>query len=60
VRTKPCNVYDVGQGEVSNDAGTTYHECVPLALVTADLHDMNNEFKHDMPDIDPIEAPVIQ
>jgi hypothetical protein len=60
VRTKPRNVYDVGQGEKSNVAGTTYHECVPLALATADLHDMNDEFEHDRPDIDPIEAPVIQ
>jgi hypothetical protein len=60
VRTKPCNVYAVGKGEGSNDAGTTYHECVLLVLATADLHDMNDEFEHDRPDIDPIEAPVIQ
>jgi hypothetical protein len=60
VRTKLRNVYDVGQGEGSNDAGTTYHECVPLVLATADLHDMNDEFEHDRPDIDPIESPVIQ
>jgi len=58
VRTKPRNVYDVGQGEGSNDAGATYHECVPLILATADLHDMNDEFEHDKPDIDSIEAPV--
>jgi hypothetical protein len=60
VRPKPGNVYDVGQGEGSNDASTTYHECVPLVLATADLHDMNDEFEHDRPDINPIEAPVIQ
>jgi hypothetical protein len=60
VRTKPRNVYDVGQGEGSNDAGTTYHKCVPLVLATAHLHDINDEFEHDRPDIDPIEAPVIQ
>jgi hypothetical protein len=60
VRTKPRNVYDFGQGEGSNDAGTTYHECVPLVLATADLHGINDEFEHDRPDIDPIEAPVIQ
>jgi hypothetical protein len=58
VRTKPRNVYDVGQGERSNDAGATCHECIPLVLGTVDQHDMNDEFKHDMPDIDPIEAPV--
>jgi hypothetical protein len=60
VRTKPRNVYDVGQGEGSNDTGTTYHKCIPLVLATADLHDMNDEFEHDRPDIDSIEAPVIQ
>jgi hypothetical protein len=60
VMTKPRNVYDVGQGEGSNEAGTTYHECVPLVLATADLPDMNDEFEYDKPDIDPIEAPVIQ
>jgi hypothetical protein len=60
VRTKPRNVYDVDQGEGSNDAGTTYHECVPLVLVTADQHDMNDEFEHDRPDIDPIEASILQ
>jgi hypothetical protein len=51
-------VYDVGQGEGSNDVGATYHECVPLVLATADLHDMNDEFEHDRLDIDPIEALV--
>jgi hypothetical protein len=60
VRTKLRNVYNVGQGEGSNDAGTTYHECVPLVLATTDQHDMNDEFEHDRPDIDPIEAPVLQ
>jgi len=51
-------VYDVGQGEWNNDTGATYHECVPLVLATADLHDMNDEFEHDRLDIDPIEALV--
>jgi hypothetical protein len=53
-------VYDVGQGEGTNDAGTTYHECVPLVLATIDLHDMNDEFEHGRPNINPIEALVIQ
>jgi hypothetical protein len=60
VRTKPRNVYDVGQGEGSNDAGASYHECVPLVLGTINLHDMNDEFEYNRPDIDPIEALVIQ
>jgi hypothetical protein len=60
VRTKPRNVYDVGQGEGSNEAGITYHECEPLVLATTHLHDMNDEFEYDRPNIDPIEAPIIQ
>jgi hypothetical protein len=58
VRTKPRNVYDVGQGEKSHDAGATYHECKPLILTSGNLYDMNDEFKHDRPNIDLIEAPV--
>jgi hypothetical protein len=58
VRNKPRNVYDVGQGEGNHDADATYHECVPLVLAIADIHDMNDEFKHDRPDIDLIEALV--
>jgi hypothetical protein len=53
-------VNDVGQGEWSNEAGRTYHECVPLVLATDDLPDTNDEFEYDRPDIDPIEAPMIQ
>jgi hypothetical protein len=60
VRTKPRNVYNVGQGEGSNDAGTTFHQCVPLVLAPADQHDINDEFEHDRPDIEAIEAPVLQ
>jgi hypothetical protein len=60
MRTKPRNVYNVGQGEWSNDAGTTYHECVPLVLAPADQHVINDEFEHDRPDIEAIEAPVLQ
>jgi hypothetical protein len=58
VRTKPRNVYDVGQGEGSHDACATYHECELLVLTCGNLYDMNDEFEQDMPDIDPIEAPI--
>jgi len=51
-------VYDVGQGEGSHDAGETYHESEPLVLTTGDLDDMNDEFEHDRPNRDLIEAPV--
>jgi hypothetical protein len=27
LRTKPRNMYDVGQGQGPNDASATYHEC---------------------------------
>jgi hypothetical protein len=53
-------VYDVGQGEGSNEAGTTYHECVSLVLATDDIPDTNDEFEYNIPDIDPIEALMIQ
>lgn len=53
-------MYDVGQGEGSNENGSTYHECVPLVLAADDLPYSNDEFEYDRPDIDPIEAPVIQ
>jgi hypothetical protein len=32
VRTKPSNVYDVGQGQGPNDEQSNYHENVPLQL----------------------------
>jgi hypothetical protein len=58
VRTKPRNVYDVGQGERSHDAGATYHECEPLVLTSGNLYGMNDEFEHYKSDIDPIESPI--
>jgi hypothetical protein len=58
VRTKPRNVYDIGQGVGSHDAGAPYHECEPLVLTTGNLYDMNDEFEHNRHDIDPIEATV--
>lgn len=58
VKTKPRKVYGVGQGEGSHDAGATYHECESLVLTCGNLYDMNDEFEHDRPDIDTIEAPI--
>jgi hypothetical protein len=58
VRTKPRNVYGFGLDEESHDVGALYHECEPLVLTNGNLCDMNDEFKHDRPDIDPIETPV--
>jgi hypothetical protein len=58
MRTKLRNVYDVGQGEGSHDARATYHECRPLVLTSGNLYNMNDEFKHDKPDINQIEVHV--
>jgi hypothetical protein len=58
VRTKPRNMYDVGQGQGPNDANATYHECEPLVSTSGNLHDLQDEFDHDRPDLAPIEAHV--
>ena len=39
VRTKPRNVYGVGQGEGPQDTCTNYHECEPLLLNSNNDHD---------------------
>jgi hypothetical protein len=51
-------MYDVGQGQGPNDAGATYHEREPLVLTSGNLHDLQDEFDHDRPDLDLIEARV--
>jgi hypothetical protein len=56
----PQQVDEGTSGGDALKAGTTYHECEPLVLATAHLHDTNDEFEYDRPDIDPIEAPIIQ
>jgi hypothetical protein len=58
VRTKPRNVYDVGEGEEPNDARATYHECKPLLLTSSNDHDPHDDFDHARPEFDPIQAPV--
>jgi len=60
VRTKPRNVYDVGQGEGSHDSCDTYHECEPLLLTRNNDQDPSDEFDHVRPDLEPILAYVIQ
>jgi hypothetical protein len=58
LRTKPRNVFDVGQVERPNDARATYHEYEPLVLTSGNLHDLQDDFEHDKLDLDPIEARV--
>jgi hypothetical protein len=42
VRTKPRNVYGIGQGEGNNDEGLNYHESEPLNLnVNQDPNDVD-------------------
>jgi len=42
LRTKPRNVYDIGQGEGNNDEGLNYHESEPLNLnINQDPNDVD-------------------
>jgi len=58
VRTKPWNMYNIGQGQRPNDVGATYHECESLVSTNGNLHDLHDEFDHDRPYLDPIEVRV--
>jgi hypothetical protein len=51
VRTKPRNVYDVGD-EGHDDACANYHECEPLLLTSNNDHDLRDDFDHIRPDLD--------
>jgi len=53
VRTKPRNVYDVGD-EGHDDACANYHECEPLLLTSNNDHHLRDDFDHIQPDLDPI------
>jgi hypothetical protein len=46
VRTKPRNVYDIGQGQGSDDEQPNYHESEPLQL------DHNHHYDSQEEDID--------
>jgi hypothetical protein len=46
VRTKPRNVYNVGQGEGPHDAQANYHECEPLLFLSNTDHDPQDDFEH--------------
>jgi len=46
VRTKPRNVYDVGQGDGSRDACDNYHECEPFPLIEINDNDPSDDFDH--------------
>ena len=56
-RTKPRNVYNVGEGEGYDDAYANYHESEPLNLnVNADIDDVIEITQNDVP---PIEVEVV-
>jgi hypothetical protein len=59
VRTKPRNVYDVG-GEGHDDACANYHECEPLLLTSNNDHNLQDDFDHIRPDVDPIPVYVLK
>jgi len=59
VRTKPRNVYDVG-GEGLDDACANYHECEPLLLTSNNDHNLQDDFDHILPDVDPIPVYVLK
>ena len=60
MRTKPRNVYDVGQGQGPDDEQPNYHESVPLQLDYNHRYDLQEKdvdyFRTDVP---PIEAYLI-
>ena len=43
VKTKPKNIYDVGQGEGLHDTCDNHHECEPLILTSSDYHNPHND-----------------
>jgi len=59
VRTKPRNVYDVGQGDGSRDACDNYHECEPFSLIRNNDNDPSDEFDLVRPNSNPILAYAI-
>ncbi|XP_059451109.1 uncharacterized protein LOC132181901 [Corylus avellana] len=60
VRTKPRNVYDVGQGQRSDESSNNYHEIEPLLLSSNHDHvNAPDDVDYVRPDLEPIEAYVI-
>ena len=60
MRTKPRNVYDVGQGQGPDDKQPNYHESVPLQLDNHHHYDPQEEdIDNIRTDLPPIEAYVI-
>lgn len=58
VRTKPRNIYDVGQVEGHQDSCANYHECEPLILPRNVDHDLQDHIEYVRHDLDPTEAYV--
>ena len=60
MRTKPRNVYDVGQGQGPDDEQPNYHKSVPLQLDNNDRYDPQEEdVDYVRTDLPAIEAYVI-
>jgi len=58
VRTKPRNVYNVGNGEGPHNACANYHECQSLLLTNSNEQDPQDDFSHVRLDVDLIQAYV--
>jgi hypothetical protein len=56
VRTKPRNVYDIGEGEGNDDSCDNYHESEPLNMNIS--HDPNDVIECCRNDIPPIDIPI--
>jgi hypothetical protein len=59
VRTKPRNMYDVGQGQGPHDACANCHKSEPLLLNNNHDHDPQDDFKYVQPNLPPTNAYVI-
>jgi hypothetical protein len=59
VRTKPKNVYDVGQGQGPHDNKANYHESESLLLDCNHHYDPHDDLEYVRTDLAPIEAYVI-
>ena len=60
MRTKPRDVYDVGQGQGPNDDELNYHESESFLIERADHHcNPQDDLKYAKTDLTPIEVYVI-
>jgi hypothetical protein len=54
IRTKPRNLYNIGQGEGLHDACANYHKCKPLILTNSDDYNPQDDVEYVQSNLDPI------